>query len=47
VTPIIVCQIRDLYEHGGITQSQLCGQFSLSRNSISNIIRRKSWSHIK
>ena len=41
-----VRQIRRLYGAGGITQAQLCRDFSIGRTQMSYIVNRKTWRHI-
>lgn len=41
-----VQDIRKRYETGSATKIQLANEFSVSRQNISCIIRRKSWAHV-
>lgn len=41
-----VIEIRDLYKKGEVTQLQVAKQFGVSRPTISEIINRKTWTHI-
>lgn len=39
-----VVEIRRMKQSGGVTEKQLSAIFSVSRSTINNVIRRKSWS---
>jgi hypothetical protein len=41
-----VINIRELFQAGGVTQTQLSLQFGVSKTTISDVIRRKVWKHI-
>lgn len=46
LTEAEVRTIRRLYKAGGTTHKKLAEQFHVSEQSILNIVRRKSWTHI-
>ena len=46
LTETQVREIRKKYANGGITQPQLALEYGFKQPSISDIIRRKTWSHI-
>lgn len=46
VTKEQVIEIRKQYNQGGITQSKLGKMFNLSRGTVSDIIRKKTWKNI-
>jgi len=41
-----VLEIRDMYAGGGYMQRQLAGEFGVSGQLISRIVRREIWTHI-
>jgi antitoxin component HigA of HigAB toxin-antitoxin module len=47
ITPTIVKKIRKLYASGEYRQIDLADQFGLSRPQVSQIINRRSWSHVE
>ena len=42
-----VVHIRAIYAEGGITKSRLATKFDVSRVTISRVIERKRWAHVK
>ena len=42
-----VIEIRKLYTAGGITHDELGEEFGVARPTISDIIRRETWAHVK
>ena len=46
VTNDQVREIRWLYAEGGITHQQLAERFSVSRATVSRIVRRNTWQHV-
>ena len=41
-----VREIRELYAQGKVTQQTLADWFSVSRTLVSNVVNRKTWSHV-
>lgn len=41
-----VLEIRELYSKGGVTMKQLGEKYGVTRQAISEIIRRKNWKHL-
>lgn len=46
LTNVEVLAIRELYREGGWTQLDLAKAFGISREGISGIITRRTWSHL-
>ena len=46
LTKDIVLEIRNKYSQGNIIQPILANQYNVSRHTISEIIKRKTWKHI-
>lgn len=42
-----VIKIREIYSRGDITQQRISEKFGLSRSSIGNILKNKTWKHVK
>lgn len=41
-----VLAIRAAYTNGGVSYSQLAGQFGVTKNNIGAIVRKQNWKHI-
>lgn len=46
-TEACVREIRSIYASGRVTQQSLCDQFNLGRTAVSDIVKRKTWMHVK
>jgi hypothetical protein len=46
LTDVMVRQIRRSHAEGGITQRALAKQYRISEGQMSQILRRKKWSHV-
>jgi len=47
ITEVDVREIRKRYEAGGITQRDLGKEYGLHNSTVSEIVRRKRWGHVK
>lgn len=46
LTEAAVCEIRQRYLNGNITQKQLGAEYGVTRQTISSLVRNKHWTHI-
>ena len=46
LTAAAVLEIRARYGGGGVSQSQLAGQYGVARTTIADVVCRRTWAHI-